>query len=164
MVRIGFCVVPLPLNVASVEVWKNLSNAAVAFHIVAKTLFGQPKNLSDEAVSLRNDHILNACLWSWGRDQPPPRFRKKGLVNPVDLSPLISFDLRYWWFVWHSGWNTELLMLTCARRSGNEVYTFVLLHFCSLHINTLHSESLRCPPLTPSDIHCVHPYRKSPNF
>jgi len=43
----------------SVGIWKNRSNAKIAFHITVKTRIGQLKNLSNVAVSSVIGHILN---------------------------------------------------------------------------------------------------------
>jgi len=51
----------LVANAVSVAIWKNHSNAEIAFHIAVKTRFGQLKNLSDGAVS-RIGIILNSWL------------------------------------------------------------------------------------------------------
>jgi len=50
----------------SVAIWKNRSNAEIAFHNTAKTRFGQLKNLSNAAVSSQIGHILNPWLRSYG--------------------------------------------------------------------------------------------------
>ena len=44
-------------NAVSVTIRKNRLNAEIAFHIAAKTRFGQLKNLSMATVSSRIDHI-----------------------------------------------------------------------------------------------------------
>jgi len=48
--------------VVLVAIRKNCLNAEIAFHIAAKTRFGQLKNLSNAAVSSRIGHILNPWL------------------------------------------------------------------------------------------------------
>jgi len=42
-----------------VTIWKNRSNAEIAFHIAWKTWFSQLRNLSDAADSSQIGHILN---------------------------------------------------------------------------------------------------------
>ena len=52
-----------------VAIWKNRSNTEIAFHITAKTRFGQLRNLSNATVSSRIGHILNPWLEHGTREQ-----------------------------------------------------------------------------------------------
>ena len=45
--------------VVLVNVWKDRSNAAIAFYITAKTQSGQLQNLSNVAFLSQNGHILD---------------------------------------------------------------------------------------------------------
>ena len=49
-------------NAVLVANGKNHSNAEIMSHIVAKTRFGQFKNISDTAVSSQISHILNPLM------------------------------------------------------------------------------------------------------
>ena len=92
-------------NAISVAIGKNRLNAEIAFHIPAKTRFGQLNNLSNAAVSSRIAHILNYCYTFSTRegdfwDSPQSSLLEKEndqvvLANPIKQSTIQKYLGKY---------------------------------------------------------------------
>lgn len=112
-------------NMVSVPIWKNRSNAEIAFHITTKTWFGQLRNLSDAAVSSWIGHILNPWVPLNGISAEwfAPIYQCHGMLSVLRWQLIRSCSLK----IGDWGWNWaihKVLNVCCVIQRKRAMITF----------------------------------------